>query len=71
MGNMTNWPTIVNDLTDTGMTRAELAAAVKAGVSTLADLATGSSGEPRHALGVRLLKLHARRVPKSRVPIHK
>lgn len=31
-----------------------------AGVSTLADLATGKTKEPRHTLGVNLLRLHAR-----------
>lgn len=41
--------------------RAELAEAVEAGVSTLADLSTGKTSDPRHSLGVRLLALHRKR----------
>lgn len=56
---MTNWPTIISDL-NAALGRAELARKAGAGVSTLADLATGKTKEPRHTLGVKLLKLHAR-----------
>ena len=55
---MTNWPTIISDL-QAAHGRAELARIAGAGASTLADLATGKTKEPRHTLGVKLLKLHA------------
>jgi hypothetical protein len=61
---MTDWMTIVSDLLD-AMGRAGLAQASGAGVSTLADLASGKTTEPRHALGVRLLALHKRHCRKA------
>lgn len=56
---MTNWPTIISDL-QAAHGRAELARIAGAGASTLADLATGKTKEPRHTLGVKLLQLHKR-----------
>lgn len=61
---MTDWKAIVSDLFE-AMGRAELAEAVEAGVSTLADLANGKTTEPRHGLGVRLLALHKRYCKKA------
>jgi hypothetical protein len=56
---MTSWPTIVSDLLGAGFDRPGLASAVGAGVSTINELARGVTREPRHALGQRLLALHA------------
>lgn len=57
---MPNWIAIVSDLQER-YGRTDLARKVEAGVSTLADLATGKTTEPRHSLGVLLLQLHAKR----------
>lgn len=58
---MITWPSLISDLLDAGMTRAEVAAAcAPCGVATLNDLARGTTHEPRHALGERLLALHAK-----------
>ncbi len=59
MRGMTNWASIVSELID-AHTRAELARLTGAGGATLFDLANGKSSEPRHALGVHLLALHAK-----------
>ena len=56
---MPNWPSIVTDL-QAAHGRSELARKTGAGVTTLADLAAGKTSEPRHALGVKLLRLHKR-----------
>lgn len=56
---MPNWIAIVSDLQGR-YGRADLARRVEAGVSTLADLANGKTSEPRHGLGVKLLRLHKR-----------
>jgi hypothetical protein len=63
---MTDWPTIISDL-QAAWGRIELARKAGAGVSTLADLATGKTKEPRHTLGVRLLKLHAQKTGREAV----
>jgi hypothetical protein len=60
---MSNWPAIVSDLL-AAHGRSDLARKVGSGVTTLADLAAGKTSEPRHALGVKLLRLH-KRVPQQ------
>lgn len=61
---MTDWPSIVSDLLAV-MPRAEIARETGAGASTLTSLLKGESTEPRFALGVSLLQLHAERVTKT------
>lgn len=62
---MTAWPSIISDLIGSGLTRAELAIEVEAGTATINDLARGETSEPRHALGQRLLALHAKRLTQN------
>lgn len=61
MAGMTDWAALVSKLFAV-LGRAELARLTGAGVTTLADLATGTTGEPRHALGTQLLALYAQHV---------
>src|SRR5688572_5914703 len=57
-GGMTNWPSIIADLKGAGLSLQKIAAECSAGKnqispSTIRELLSGGSGEPRHALGVK------------------
>jgi hypothetical protein len=59
---MTDWKALISDLEDAGLTRAEIAGAVDAAVTTVNDLAQGRSKSPRFGTGVALLQLYVKHV---------
>ena len=63
--NATIWQDIIADLNENGMTYAAIAEAVNSKVSTIGDIATGRSTEPRGMTAVLLMRLHQKRCRKS------
>ena len=57
------WQKLIKDVCGTGLSVANVARKANAGVSTIADLASGATKEPRYSLGVRLIELHRETVP--------
>lgn len=53
----TNWKAVIGDLKSHGLTQAQIAEAVGVTQSAINLLNIGSTKEPRHSVGVRLLEL--------------
>jgi transcriptional regulator with XRE-family HTH domain len=56
-----NWPDIIQDLIDSGMTQNEIAEACETGQSHVSGLLRGERKNPNWPLGQRLLDVHAKR----------
>ena len=55
-----NWTELLRDLSSTGLTQVEIAAAVGAHQSTISDLARGKTATPSFEIGDKLRDLHKR-----------
>jgi transcriptional regulator with XRE-family HTH domain len=53
-----DWKEVIGALMATGLTQKEIAAICNCGQATIADLYSGTTKEPKHALGERLRALH-------------
>jgi hypothetical protein len=60
-----NWPNIISDLMESGMTQAQIADAVDTGQSHISGLRRGDRKIPNWQLGDRLIRLHAERCYKD------
>ncbi len=58
-----NWPNVIQDLLNAGMTQTEIAEACDTGQSHVSGLLRGDRKNPNWPLGQRLLDLHAKRCP--------
>ena len=56
-----NWPSIIQDLIDSGLTQAQIAELALTGQSHISGLLRGERKQPGWALGDRLLALHRKR----------
>jgi transcriptional regulator with XRE-family HTH domain len=59
-----NWPSIIQNLIDSGLTQAQIAELVDTGQSHISGLLRGERKQPGWALGDRLLALHRERFAK-------
>lgn len=55
-----NWQKIIRDLTDFGLTQADIAEKIGVSQPTVSDLKNGNIKEPLHSKGVALVGLHKR-----------
>lgn len=62
---MLTWKSRISDLQDSGLTRAEIAEACGMALSTLGDIASGWTTEPRGDAAVKLHELHKERCKKK------
>lgn len=53
------WKNLIADLRAKDLSQADIAALALCGQATISDLAKGETGDPRHALGQRLIALSA------------
>ena len=53
-----NWTTLISELSAAGLTQPQIAERCDCAQTTISDLATGKSKEPRYGLASRLIKLH-------------
>ncbi len=60
-----NWPNLIKDLLDTGMTQAKIADVCGTGQSHVSALLRGDRRQPGWALGDRLIALHRERCEKA------
>lgn len=54
-----NWPTLIADLTDRGLSQKDIAEKIGCDQSHISDLYTGRQANPRFSVGQALLKLLA------------
>lgn len=59
-----DWNKIVTEIKESGLTQAEIAAAIGVATGTLSELCSGKVSEPKWSRGDALLELHASRVAK-------
>ena len=58
-----NWQKIIIDLCDSGLTQQEIAAKAGCAQTTVSELASGKTADPRFSLGQRLLAIARKRKP--------
>ena len=56
-----NWPNIIQELIDSGLTQAQIAELCNTGQSHISSILRGSRKQPGWALGDRLIALHRER----------
>lgn len=61
-----DWKSLIADLQANGYTQPQIAVACKCVQSTISDLATGLTKQPRFEIGTSLQKLHRKAMAKAR-----